>query len=46
MDALLSRKSAPDSTSQLDWVAYGTHLNFSPNTTIEAEILSQAYVDD
>jgi hypothetical protein len=31
-------KNAPDSTSQPDWVARGTHFNFSPNWTIEAVI--------
>jgi hypothetical protein len=44
MEALLPRKSAPDSTSQPDWVVRGTHLNFSPNTTIEVVRLSQAPV--
>jgi hypothetical protein len=44
-DALLPRKSAPDSTSQLGWVIRGTRLSFSPNTTIEAMRLSQAPVD-
>jgi hypothetical protein len=43
---LLPRKSAPDSTSQPDWVARGTHLNFSPNTVIEVVGLSQAPMDD
>jgi hypothetical protein len=43
-NALLPRKSAPDSTSQPGWVVRGTHLNFSPNTTIEAVHLSQAPV--
>jgi hypothetical protein len=33
-----SWKNAPDSTSQPDWVARGTHFNFSPNWTIEAVI--------
>jgi hypothetical protein len=42
---LLSRKSAPDSTSQPGWVARGTRLIFSPKTTIEAVGLSQAPVD-
>jgi hypothetical protein len=42
---LLLRKSAPDSTSQLGWVAHGTHLNFSPKTAIEAVGLNQAPVD-
>jgi hypothetical protein len=37
-DALLPRKSAPS------WVVCGTHLNFSPNTAIEAVRLSQAPV--
>jgi hypothetical protein len=41
----LSRKSAPDSTSQPAWVAHETHLSFSPNTTIEAVGLSQAFID-
>jgi hypothetical protein len=45
-DALLPRKSAPDSTTQLGWVVRGTHLSFSPNTDIEAVRLSQAPVDD
>jgi hypothetical protein len=45
-DALLPRKSAPDSTSQPDWVARETHLSFSPNTTIEAVRLSQASIDE
>jgi hypothetical protein len=39
-------KSAPDSTSQPDWVVRGTHLSFSPNTTIEIVHLSQAPADD
>jgi hypothetical protein len=34
-------KSAPDSTSQPDWVVHGTCLSFSPNTAIEAVRLSQ-----
>jgi hypothetical protein len=38
-------KNAPDSTSQPDWVARGTHLSFSPNTTIEAVRLIQAPID-
>jgi hypothetical protein len=42
---LLPRKSAPDSTSQLDWVARVTRLSFSPNTAIEAVGLSQSSVD-
>jgi hypothetical protein len=42
MDALLSRKSDPDSISQPGWVVRGTRLNFSPNTAIEAVRLSQA----
>jgi hypothetical protein len=41
-DALLPRKSAPDSTSQPGWVVRGTRLNFYPNTVIEAVRLSQA----
>jgi hypothetical protein len=45
-DALLSRKSAPNSTSQFDWVAHRTHLSFSPNIVIEAVRLSQASIDD
>jgi hypothetical protein len=40
-----SQKSAPDSTSQPGWVARGTHLSFSPNTTIKVR-LSQTPVDD
>jgi hypothetical protein len=44
-DALHLRKSAPDSTSQPDWVVRRTHLDFSPNTAIEAVRLSQAHVD-
>jgi hypothetical protein len=44
MDALLLRKSAPDSTSQPSWVVHGTHLSFSPNTAIEVVRLSQAPV--
>jgi hypothetical protein len=43
---LLPRKNAPDSTSQLGSVAHGTHLNFSPNTAIEAVGISQEHVDD
>jgi hypothetical protein len=43
-DALLPRKSALDSTSQLGWVVRGTHLSFSPNTVIEEVRLSQAPV--
>jgi hypothetical protein len=46
MDALLLRKSAPNSTSQPDWVVHGTYLSFSPNTAIEALRLSQAHVGD
>jgi hypothetical protein len=42
---LLPRKSAPDSTSQPDWVAHGTRLNFSPNTATEVVGLSQAPMD-
>jgi hypothetical protein len=42
---LLPRKSAPDSTSQPDWVARGTHLSFSPSTAIEVVGLSQAVED-
>jgi hypothetical protein len=42
---LLPRKSVPDSTSQFGWVAHGTHLSFSPNTTIEVVGLSQASID-
>jgi hypothetical protein len=42
---LLLRKSAPDSTSQPGWVAHKTHINLSPNTTIEAVGLSQAPVN-
>jgi hypothetical protein len=41
-DALLPRKSAPNSTSQPGWVVRRTWLSFSPNTTIEAVRLSQA----
>jgi hypothetical protein len=44
IDSLLSRKSASDSTSQPSWVARGTRLSFSPNTTIEAVRLSQTSV--
>jgi hypothetical protein len=44
MDALLPRKSAPDSTSQPGWVVCRTRLSFFPNTTIEAVCLSQAPV--
>jgi hypothetical protein len=43
---LLLRKSAPDSTSQPDWVAHETCLSFSPKTAIEAVGLSQASVDN
>jgi hypothetical protein len=43
-DALLPRKSAPDSTSQPGWVVRGTHLSFFPNIAIEAVCLSQAPV--
>jgi hypothetical protein len=43
---LLPRKSAPDSTSQPGWMAHGTHLSFSTNTTIEAVVLSQSSIDD
>jgi hypothetical protein len=43
-DALLSRKSAPDSTSQSGWVVCGTCLSLSPNTAIEAVCLRQAHV--
>jgi hypothetical protein len=44
-DALLLRKSAPDSTSQLGRVAHGNCLSFSPNIAIEVVHLSQALVD-
>jgi hypothetical protein len=44
-DALLMRKSAPDSTSQSGWVVNGTRLSFSPNIVIEAMRLSQASID-
>jgi hypothetical protein len=43
-DALLPRKSALDSTSQLGWVVRGTRLSFSPNTVIEEVRLSQASI--
>jgi hypothetical protein len=43
-DALLSRKSALDSTSQSDWVVCGTRLSLSPNIAIEAVHLRQAHV--
>jgi hypothetical protein len=46
MDALFLRKSAPDSTSQLGWVARRNHLSFSLNTTIEAVRLSHTSVDE
>jgi hypothetical protein len=42
---LLPRKSAPDSTSQPDWVADRIHLSFSPKIAIEAVGLSQTLVD-
>jgi hypothetical protein len=45
-DALLSRKSEPDSTSQPGCVAHGTRPSFSPNTTIEAMRLSHTIVDE
>jgi hypothetical protein len=44
-DALLLRKSAPNSTSQPDWVVCGTYLSFSPNTVIEVVRLNQAPID-
>jgi hypothetical protein len=44
-DALLLRKSAPDSTSKPSWVVRETRLSFSSNTAIEAVRLSQAPVD-
>jgi hypothetical protein len=43
-DALLLRNSAPNSTSQPEWVAYETYLSSSPNTTIKEVCLSQASV--
>jgi hypothetical protein len=43
---LLLRKIAPDSTSQLGWVAHRTRLSFSPNTIIKPVGLSQSSVDD
>jgi hypothetical protein len=46
MDALLLRKSAPDSASEPSSVVCETHLNFSPSTTIEAVRLRQAPIDD
>jgi hypothetical protein len=46
MDALLPRKSAPNSTPQLGWVVHGTRLSFSPNTAIEVVRLGQAPIDD
>jgi hypothetical protein len=45
-DSLLMRKSAPDSTSQPDWVVCGTRLSFSPNTAIEAVRLSQTSINN
>jgi hypothetical protein len=45
-DSLLPRKSAPDSTSQPDWVVCETHLSFSLKTVIEAVRLSQTFVDN
>jgi hypothetical protein len=44
-DALLLRKSAPDSTSKPSSVVRETHLSFSPNTANGAVRLSQAPVD-
>jgi hypothetical protein len=46
MDALILRKSDPDSTSQLGWVVCGTRYSFSPNIAIEAVGLSQAPIND
>jgi hypothetical protein len=45
-DSLFPRKSAPDSTSQPDWVVHGTRLSFYPNTTIEAVRLSQTSINN
>jgi hypothetical protein len=42
---LLSRKNAPDATSQPGWVAHGTRLSFSLTTTIEAVGFRQASID-
>jgi hypothetical protein len=40
-----SQHATPNSTSQPDWVAHGTHLSFCPNATTEAMRISQAPVD-
>jgi hypothetical protein len=45
-DSLPPRKSAPDSSSQPDWVVRGTRLSFSPNIAIEAVRLSQTSIDN
>jgi hypothetical protein len=42
---LFMRKNAPNSTSQLSWVARRTRLSFSPNTTNEGVGLSQTSID-
>jgi hypothetical protein len=39
-DSLLPRKNALNSTSQPGWVAHGTRLSFSPNTTIDIVLKS------
>jgi hypothetical protein len=41
----LDRFTAPDSTSQLSWVARETRISFAPNTTIEEVLLSQVSID-
>jgi hypothetical protein len=45
-DALLPRKSVPNSTSQPGWVARGTCLSFCSNATTEAVRLIQAPIND
>jgi hypothetical protein len=44
-DALLLRKSAPDSTSQPSWVVHGTRLSSSPSIAIDAVCLRQGPID-
>jgi hypothetical protein len=45
-NSLHLRKSAPDSTSQPGWVVHGTHLSFSPNSSIEVVRLSKISINN
>jgi hypothetical protein len=46
IDSLLPRKSAPDSTSQPDWVAHGTRFSFSPKHNHWSIALKPSIIDE